>query len=107
MSNNKVKLYIGSNTSMFVNVVSCVACLSIMCCTTSGVKMHVLLVFCGCSIIVLYFWNQGLVCIFCQNIILVEVFISSTVKVQSTMPSQLKRGLFKRILSIICHVVNP
>jgi hypothetical protein len=68
MSNNKVKVYTNSRTSMFVNVVSCVACLSIICCTTSGVKMHILLVFYGCSKIVLYFWNQGFVCIFCENI---------------------------------------
>jgi hypothetical protein len=57
MSNSKIKLYIGSRTSIFVNVVSCVACLSIMCCTTFGVKMHMLLVFCGCSKYVLYVWN--------------------------------------------------
>jgi hypothetical protein len=30
---------------MFVNVVSCVACLSIMCYTTSNVRMHMLLFF--------------------------------------------------------------
>ncbi len=70
MSNNKIKLYIGSGASMFVNVVSCVACLSIMCCRTFGVKMHMLLVFCGCSKFVLYFWNQGFACTFCQTLAL-------------------------------------
>jgi hypothetical protein len=45
MPNNKIKLYIGYGTSMFVNVVSCVACLSIMCRTTSSVRMHMLLFF--------------------------------------------------------------
>jgi hypothetical protein len=57
MSNNKVKLYIHSESSLFVNVVSCVAYLSIMFCTTFGMRMHMLLFFCGCSKIVLCFWN--------------------------------------------------
>jgi hypothetical protein len=101
------KLYIGYGTSTFVNVMSCVACLLIMCCTTSSVRMHMLLFFCGCSKIVLYIWNQGFVYIFCENIGLIKVLISSIVKVWSTMPSQLKRGLLKRLASIFFLVVNP
>jgi hypothetical protein len=85
----------------------CAAYLSIMCYITSNVRMHMLLLFCGCSKIVLYFWNQGFVYIFCENIGLIKMLISSIVKTQSTVPSQLQRGLFKRLVLIICLVVNP
>ncbi len=106
MSNRKVKLYIGSGTSMFVNVVSCVAYLSIMRCTNiwceNAHATSFLWLFKNCYI----FWNHGFVCICCQNIGLIKVLIFSIVKVWSTTPSQLKKRLIKSLVSIICPMVN-
>jgi len=70
MSNSKVKLYTSFGTSMFLNVVSCVACFSIMCCTTFSGRMHMLLVFCSCSKIVYIFGTKELFVYFMKTLAL-------------------------------------
>ncbi len=55
--------------SMVVNVVLCVAYLSMISCATFGVRMHVLLFF-------MCVWNQGFVCIFYDSIGFNDLFRS-------------------------------
>ncbi len=65
-----------------------------------------LLFWCGCSNMVLYVWNQGFDCIFCDSNGLNKVPIFSALKLWFKMPSQLNKGLFNKLVSIILPTVK-
>ena len=73
----------------------------------SGVKMHMLVFFCGCSNTVKYLLNRGLLCIFCARMGPTVEDNSSIVAVLSVVPSQLNNGLFNKLVSSIWPLEKP
>jgi hypothetical protein len=104
MSKSRLRLYIESSTFIVGKAGESVPCLSIMLFTISADRMHMLLLFWGCSKIVKKSLNVGFVSMFLFRIGPSEDDIVSTRGVRSMIPSQQRRGLLRRLVSVISSV---
>jgi hypothetical protein len=107
MSKSKVRLCTESSTFIVGKGGESVLCFSIIFFTISADSTHMLLLFWGCSKTVKKSSNVGFVSIFWFKIGPSEEEIVSTRGVRLMNPSQQRRGLLRRLVSLISPVEKP